>query len=129
MTTKDRLEAKDWFNAAPAGKAIIITNAGSSSINIQATNELILYNVPSGLGLFIQACGRIVRMNSSYNHFNIVLVGLRGTVDAYKIKYIQMLQPMILKLFNNGIVPPLKESMGNYLKGELKNTLLWRRKR
>jgi hypothetical protein len=129
LSIKERLEAKDWFNSAPSGKALLITNAGSQSVNIQATNELIMYNIPSGLGFFVQCCGRIVRMNSKYKFFNIVLVGLKDTVDAYKIKYIQLLQPMIQKLFNNRIIPPLKETMNIYLKKELKTNMLWRRRK
>jgi SNF2 family DNA or RNA helicase len=126
MATKDRLESKDWFNAEPCGKVLIISNAGSSSINIQATNELILFNIPVGIGLFMQACGRIARMNSKYKHFNVVFVGLKNSIDEYKAKYVQMNETVIKKLFNCEIVPPLQESMHSYLKQEFKRKLLWR---
>jgi superfamily II DNA or RNA helicase len=126
---KERLVAKEWFNESPKGKALIITNAGSQSINIQSTNQLIMFNIPAGLGFFVQCVGRIVRMNSVFNHFNIIMIGLRGTIDEYKIKYIQLSEEMLRKVFNNSIIPPLQESMHSYLKQEFKRNLLWRRKR
>lgn len=128
LSQEERLKSKDWFNGSPEGKALIITNAGSTSVNLQSTNELILFNIPPGLGTFQQCSGRIVRMNSKYNHFNVVLIGLKGTVDEYKMKYIQLMGPVIRDLFNNKIIPPLTVTMHEYLKREFKDNLLWWRK-
>lgn len=63
---------------------VLITSAGTESINLQKANNLIFYETPFALREFIQACGRIARTNSVFNEFNVYVLEAKGTIDTYK---------------------------------------------
>lgn len=63
---------------------VLITSAGTESINLQRSNNLIFYEIPFALREFIQASGRITRMGSEYTKFNIYILEAEGTIDTYK---------------------------------------------
>lgn len=63
---------------------VLITSAGTESINLQKANNLIFYETPFALREFIQACGRIARTNSTFNEFNVYVLEAKGTIDTYK---------------------------------------------
>lgn len=63
---------------------VLITSAGTESINLQKANNLIFYETPFPIREFIQACGRIMRMNSKFDKFDIYILEAEGTIDTYK---------------------------------------------
>jgi len=63
---------------------VLITSAGTESINLQKANNLVFYETPFPLREFIQACGRIARTNSTYEKFNVYVLEAKGTIDTYK---------------------------------------------
>lgn len=62
----------------------LITSAGTESINLQKANNLIFYEIPFALRQFVQACGRIARINSKFDLFNVYILEAEGTIDTYK---------------------------------------------
>ena len=64
----------------------LITSAGTESVNLQRANNLIFYEIPFPLRQFIQACGRITRMDSNYDKFQVYILEAEGTIDTYKKK-------------------------------------------
>lgn len=62
----------------------LITSAGTESVNLQRANNLIFYEIPFPLRQFIQACGRITRMDSNYDKFQVYILEAEGTIDTYK---------------------------------------------
>ena len=81
-------EVMDWFNFNPEGKVVILTAAGSQSINLQSTNNFIFYDLPWTPGEYIQAIGRIIRIGSKYTKFNIHIILAKDTLDEYKYEYL-----------------------------------------
>lgn len=63
---------------------VLITSAGTESVNLQRANNLIFYEIPFPLREFIQACGRIARMDSKFDKFIVYILEAEGTIDTYK---------------------------------------------
>ena len=85
---KDRgLIAKN-FKDNPNSKVVLISNAAGESLNLNGTNELILYDLPKGSGKYSQILGRVVRSFSKFEtqgrSFYIHYVIVEDTLDAYK---------------------------------------------
>lgn len=85
---KARGKIAEEFKGNPNSKVILISNCAGESLNLNGTNELILYDLPDGPGKFNQIIGRIVRSfskfeaqgRSFYLHYCIV----EDTLDEYK---------------------------------------------
>jgi superfamily II DNA or RNA helicase len=105
---------------------VLITSAGTESINLQKANNLIFYEIPFPLREFIQASGRIARTNSEYDEMNIYILEARGTIDTYKKNRIMMNSAAIKSVLGGSNTLPvenLKISLAD--KEEMKNELLW----
>lgn len=63
---------------------VLITSAGTESVNLQRANNLIFYEVPFALREFIQACGRITRTDTKFDTFDIYILEAENTIDTYK---------------------------------------------
>ena len=131
VSTKERREIKEWFNSDPSNKVLLISAAGSTSLNLQSVNNLFFYNVPQGIGAFLQARGRIVRLFSKHPNFKIHFITteielggkLVGTVDAYKYElvssYTQLTNTILeadeipegdLKSFNKNLMDKIRKA-------------------
>lgn len=75
---------KNVETAICPGSVTLITSAGTESVNLQKANNLIFYEIPFPLREFIQAAGRITRMDSKYDKFNIYILEAESTIDTYK---------------------------------------------
>lgn len=85
---KDRgLIARD-FKDNPNSKVVLISNAAGESLNINGSNELILYDMPKGSGKYNQILGRVVRSFSKFENegrsFYIHYVIVEDSLDMYK---------------------------------------------
>ena len=85
---KDRgLIARD-FKDNPNSKVVLISNAAGESLNINGSNELILYDMPKGSGKYMQILGRVVRSFSKFENegrsFYIHYVIVEDSLDMYK---------------------------------------------
>lgn len=122
-----RDENKAWFQNDPTNKCLIISSAGGASLNLQQTNEFVFYDIPPGFGAMSQALGRIVRMFSTFKHFNIHFVLGRHTVDEYKHTCFLGYQKIIQELMNNKLINLEKPiDFNSQIKAELRKDLLWR---
>ena len=83
-SAKKRGEIEDWFCSSPANKVVLIGEAGGQSLNLHATNEIILYNIPNGYGPFKQTIGRIARGFGKYDTYNIHTITILDSMDEYK---------------------------------------------
>lgn len=63
---------------------VLITSAGTESINLQKANNLIFYEIPFPIREFVQGCGRITRTNSTFTKFRVYILESEGTIDTYK---------------------------------------------
>lgn len=85
---KDRGSIAKKFKENPNSKVVLISNAAGESLNLNGTNELILYDLPKGSGKYNQILGRIVRSFSKFENegrsFYIHYVITEDTLDVYK---------------------------------------------
>lgn len=85
---KDRGSIAKEFKSNPNSKVIIISNAAGESLNLNGTNEIILYDMPKGSGKYNQILGRIARSFSKFENegrsFYIHYVIVEDTLDVYK---------------------------------------------
>lgn len=85
---KDRGEISDEFKSDPNSKVVLISQAAGESLNLNGTNEIILYDLPKGPGKFNQTIGRIARCFSKFEEqgrkFYIHYVIVDETLDEYK---------------------------------------------
>ena len=84
-TKKDkRKEIKNWaFEGSPSNKALIITDAAGQSMNLEFTHNLIFWEIPMGIGKFLQLKGRIGRMSSKWPQFDFYFLLIKNTIDEY----------------------------------------------
>jgi len=81
---KKREDISAQFMENPHNRVVLFSQAGGESIDLNSTNELILYNTPRGPGKFSQTIGRICRGFGDYTSFNIREVVVDETLDEYK---------------------------------------------
>jgi len=128
---KRRREIKKWFNDDPNGKVLCLTSAGGQSLNLQSTNTFIFYDIPKGVGQFIQVIGRMVRMNSKYEYFDTYFLMGKECIDEYKYEMLSANRQLVLKVMGNSIVPE-SIRMPNFdadVIKMLKKKLLWKKGR
>lgn len=63
---------------------IIITSAGSESINLQKANCIIFYDIPYSVKTSIQVIGRICRRDTKHAYQYVIMLYTEGTIDEYK---------------------------------------------
>ena len=128
---KSRGKIASEFKSNPNSKVIIITDAAGESLNMNGTNEIILYDLPKGSGKFNQILGRIARNFSSFERQGrsvyIRYVIVDDTLDEYKpilLSSKKELEEQILK----ADTIPLKEqgSFDNIVLKKIRQELLWK---
>ena len=109
------------------GDLLLTTAVGSESLNLQEANNLIFYDLPWSLGKFIQACGRIGRVNSRHLIKRILVITVKGTIDEYKRLLIQKNLDMVDQIVGGNYTfrSILKQKGQNAMK-LLKKELLWK---
>ena len=85
---KDRGSIAREFKENPNSKVVLISNAAGESLNLNGTNEIILYDMPKGSGKYNQILGRVARSFSRFENegrsFYIHYVIVDDTLDVYK---------------------------------------------
>jgi len=129
-TGKQRAKINEWFSENPENKVIFITTAGSASINLNQTNHLILYNVPTSMRQFIQVLGRIARSFGAFNEFNIHTICVEDTLDEYQQVLVSSRKEMQNELLHCDSIP-MKETnvFNNTILKKIKDRLLWKNKK
>lgn len=83
------------------------------------------------VGRVIQVCGRICRVDTTYDHQNLITLTVKDTIDDYKVTLFRDHLSLISKLLGDEGTGVLTDC--EYLDidrsnmKELKNSLLWRR--
>ncbi len=130
VSKKERVATKNWFNSSPQNKCLIITDAGGQSLNLQSVNNLICYDLPFGIGKFIQIRGRIVRQFSLHEKFYIHLLLAEDTIDEYKYSKITQLNKHYDDIFGLSIANKEAEltDFNSFMIDHLKKQKLWKKK-
>lgn len=81
---EDRQKIIEWgFEGIPKDKAVIITDAAGQSANLHFTHNLIFWEIPMGIGKFLQIKGRIGRMFSKWKYYDFYFLLIKNTIDEY----------------------------------------------
>jgi superfamily II DNA or RNA helicase len=126
MQKKAREQSKDWFNESPKDKVLFITAGGGQSLNLQSTNRLLFYDIPFGIGNYIQILGRVARYFSVFKTFEISYIVVENTIDEYKLHYIQHNAEPIIAVLGNKVgawedLPPFND----FVLTKLRRKLVW----
>lgn len=128
-SSPNREKTKKWFCSAPQNKVLIITQGGGQSLNLQATNRLIFYDIPFGIGNYVQVLGRVARYFSNFKTFEITFITMSKTVDEYKMAYIEHNSEPIMAVLQNKMGSKLDiPSYNDYVLSRLRQELVWMKK-
>lgn len=121
IKTREKVEEKIGHK-----DVVLITSAGSESINLQRANCIIFYDIPFSVKTIIQVVGRICRRDTTHSHQYVLSLVMKGTIDEYKYKMFQSNLGMVQMATGVATDLPL-EYIGADLKSQdqLKNELLW----
>lgn len=121
------------FKQNPNGKVVLISNAAGESLNLNGSNELILYDTPRGPGKFGQITGRVARMFSKFESegrsFYIHNIIVEDTLDEYKPILLSSKKELEEQILHADTIP-LKDqgSFDGMLLKELRKKMLWKSK-
>ena len=105
---------------------VLITSAGTESINLQRANSIIFYDLPYSIVALIQCIGRVTRMNSKFDKQYIHFIETVGTIDSYKKYLIQNNIGLISMVFGQMETLPLDlNSKDRAYISQVKDALLW----
>lgn len=125
---KKREDISKEFMADPHRKVVLFSQAGGESIDLNSTNELILYNTPKGPGKFSQTIGRICRGFGDYTSFNIREVIVDETLDEYQQILLSSKREIDRTILNSDTIP-LRKNVDSFELDVLKKmraVMLWK---
>ena len=122
------------FKGNPNSKVVIISNAAGESLNLNGTNELILYDLPDGPGKFNQIIGRIVRSFSKFEaegrSFYLHYVIVDETLDVYKPILLSSKKELEEEILHADTISLKGQgSFDGMLLKEVRKELLWKTKK
>lgn len=122
-----RGEVCKWFKEDPHNKVVLISSCGGESLNLNHTNEMILYNVPRGSGKFAQLIGRVDRLFGKFHEFFVHMVIVEDTIDEYKQILLSSKKELELELLTQDTIP-LKTigSFDQMVLKKIRKHLLWK---
>lgn len=130
VTQKNRSVVKKHFTTDSRNQVLLITSGGGQSLNLQSTNRIVFYDIPFGIGNYVQVLGRVSRYFSKFKEFEVYYITAKDTIDEYKLHYITQNSEPLQKVLNNEIGSNLNMSSGynDYVLRKLKNQYLWFKK-
>jgi len=129
-SAKKRGEVEDWFHDNPKNKIVFISDAGGASLNLNPTNELIMYTIPTSYRKFKQVIGRIARGFGIYTKFNIRMIMIKDTLDEYNKELIGSKSSIENELLSCDSIPITENRKYNLdVFRKVRKSLLWRQKK
>ena len=124
---KQRAKVVEEFKADPTNKIIMSSEAGGESVSLQKTNEIIMYNVPRGPGKWTQTLGRVARMFSKYEGFNVHFITVEDSIDEYSQILLSAKKELEEEILSADTIPLKGEkSFNQMVLKKVRQGLLWR---
>lgn len=122
------------FKGNPESKVVLISQAAGESLNLNGTNEIILYDLPKGPGKFNQTIGRIVRSFSRFEDegrsFYIHYVIVDETLDEFKPVLLSSKKELEEDILHADTISLKGQgSFDGMLLKELRKEMLWKTKK
>ena len=89
---------------------VLITSAGTESINLQRCNCIIMYDTPFSVKQSIQAIGRVCRRDSLFSTQYCMFITMKDTIDEYKYRLFQNHLNLVQQSVGVGTDVPVTES-------------------
>ena len=127
-TQKQRETVSAEFMEDPHRKVVLFSQGGGESIDLNSTNELILYNTPRGPGKFSQTIGRICRGFGEYTSFNIREVVVDETLDEYEQVLLSSKREVERTILNSDTIP-LRKNVDSFdldVLKKMRSIMLWK---
>lgn len=125
VTVSKRIKIVDWFNDDPTNKVLIISDAGGESLDIRSTDQIVLYNIPSGVRAFTQTIGRVCR--GGFEKADIRLIQVADSIDCYMSELISSRRELQMELLHYSNIPLGQiNSFNKDLLSAVKKKLLWK---
>lgn len=108
---------------------LIMSPAGGESLNLQASGNLIFFDLPFDLRQFVQAAGRVVRMNTLHKKVHLWILEALETIDSYKSLMVfsnSQLFEAVMK--GTKTLPAVYGRVSKDLLAQMRKRLLWRTK-
>lgn len=106
--TATREKARTAFNTG-ISKLLLLTNAGSESLNLQVARHVVLLNRPWDPGSYVQIVGRARRFGSSHKSIVVWHLSCADTID-------ELVDAVLLEKFGN--FEQILRTQGNYLSSD-----------
>lgn len=127
-TQRQRENISKLFMENPSNTIVLFSQAGGESIDLNSTNELILYNTPKGPGKFSQTIGRICRGFGDFTSFNIREIIVDETLDEYQPVLLSSKREVERTILNSDTIP-LRKNVDSFDLDVLKKMrayMLWK---
>ena len=110
---------------------LVMTSAAAESLNLKQFNHVVFYSIPFSVGAFVQAVGRISRMDSEFlGDLHVYIPSSEDTIDKYKALLIQYNADIIRRLLGNEAnLPTTVNNITKKLLIALRKELLWKTKK
>ena len=132
ITSKTSQKKRETISAEfmndPYRKVVLFSQAGGESIDLNSTNELILYNTPKGPGKFSQTIGRICRGFGDFTSFNIREIVVEETLDEYQQVLLSSKREVERTILNSETIP-LKKNVDSFdldVLKKMRQYMLWK---
>jgi len=128
VSVDKRNKIKEWFGPR---KVIYMTYAGSRSLNLELGNQIVFYECPWEVEIFIQTVGRCARQFvSKYEFVDVWMPIVRNTIDEYRRRYVELTGDLVRKILadGEGNLPSSATDLRRSLFIEMRKNLLWRLK-
>lgn len=120
---KDRAYVEDHLTRSDV---VLITQAGTESINLQAADTIFLYNVPFSIKVLIQLIGRVTRIDTKYPAQYIHFIEAQNTIDTYKRLLISIHGDVLNRIFGEIATLPVELTIvDDDIQKKLRSKLLW----
>lgn len=124
---KQREKIVEDFKKDSTNKIILISEAGGESVSLQKTNEIIMYNVPRGAGRWTQVLGRVARMFSKYEGFNVHFITVEDSIDEYGQILLSAKKELEEEILSADTIPLKGEkSFDQLMLKKIRQHLLWK---
>lgn len=126
-SVEDRLAVMDHLKQG-ADHCCLMTKAGIRSINLQMCETLIVYDTPFDVKDLVQVTGRISRLGSPFTRNYVILLGVKGTIDEYKLNYVSSSSEILKKVLRGeAVLPKNTKTVSRRDVIQSRRSLLWRK--
>lgn len=100
VNSRDREKNKNLFSETNNHNIMLINNAGIESINLQASNTIILTTLPFDFGSLTQLAGRISRLDTIHSKLFLIYLLMKDSQDEDEYQIIMQQGVLMKNLFD-----------------------------